>query len=326
VNTHQARRVHISRRKLALGLAIAPAIVRAQTDWPSRPVRIVVPTAAGGAVDVLARLMAPQLAQRLGQPFFVENRPGPGTILGMQAVARSPADGYTLLFAAGPLAINSALGMTLPYDPMTDFTYVSKVASIPTLVVVHPSRPHRTLADLVRAGRQEGLNMAVPVVGSLTHLLAEVLRTHSGANFIIVPYRGAGLAVQDVVAGNVDAFYDGLVPTGQHVLAGRLRGIAVGSRTRSPLLPDVASVSEQGMDDLLASAFFGMLGPSGLPEGIVARLHAALLEALAADEVRERLLAQGYVIDGTTGDEYRSFIAAEIARWKPVVAAAGIRI
>lgn len=308
----------------AIGVALArPAFGQA---WPSRPVRIVVPTAPGGAVDVLARLTAPQLAARLGQPFFVENRPGPGTILGMQSVARSAADGHTLLFAAGPLAINSALGMALPYDPMTDFTYISKVASIPTLVVVHPSRPHRTLADVVRASHAGGVDMAVPVVGSLTHLLAEVLRTHSGPGFVIVPYRGAGLAVQDALAGTVDAFYDGLVPTGQHVLAGLLRGIAVGSRARSPMLPDVATVAEQGMDDLIASAFFGMLGPAGLPEGIVARLHAALLEALAAPELRDRLVAQGFQIDGTTGEEYRSFIAAEIARWKPVVAAAGIRI
>jgi tripartite-type tricarboxylate transporter receptor subunit TctC len=313
----------------APALLLLPRIAAAQADaWPNRAVRLIVPVAAGGALDNVARQLAQQLQERLGQSFVVENRSGAAGIIGMDAVAKATPDGYTMLFAAAPIALNTALGMRLPYDAERDFAPVSLVASIPALAAVHPSRPYRSLDDLVAAGRTpQGVTVAVPIVGSVTHLMAEVLRAKSGPNFTVAAYRGAGQAIQDAVAGNVDAFYDALVPTGQQVIAGRLRGVAVGSRTRSRLLPDVATVVEQGYPELVGSGFYGLLAPARTPEAIVARLHQAVVAAMGADSaLRRRLEAQGYEVHASTPQEYSTFIRSEIARWTPVVRAANIRV
>ena len=202
------------------------------------------------------------------------------------------------------------------------------VASIPALCVVQPSLPYRTLDDLVAAGRTErGITMAVPNIGSVTHLMAEVLRAKSRPNFTVAAYRGAGQAIQDVLAGNVASFYDALLPTGQQVVAGRLRGVAVGSRNRSPMLPDVPTVVEQGYPELIGSGFYGLLAPANTPPAIVARLREAVVASLGADSpVRQRLIEQGYEVHASTPQEYTDFIRNEIARWTPVVRAAGIRV
>ncbi|MGG5820402.1 Bug family tripartite tricarboxylate transporter substrate binding protein [Falsiroseomonas sp. HW251] len=316
------------RRSLAL-LATAtlasPAL--AQEAWPARSVRVVVPTAAGGALDVVARLLGQRLSERFGQSFVIDNRGGAAGVVGMDAVAKAAPDGYTLLFAAAPIALNTALGMSLPYDAERDFAPVSLVASIPTLLAVHPSRPERSIAEVLAAGRTPGgFSMAVPNVGAVTHLTAEVLRARSGPNFTVVAYRGAGQAVQDAVSGQVNGFYDALVPTGAQVLSGRLRAIAVGSNRRSPMLPDVATVVEQGMPELVASGFYGLLFPARIAPSTVERLHDAVAEALAeGGELRRNLLGQGYEVHASTPAEYSAFIRTEIARWTPVVRAAGIR-
>jgi tripartite-type tricarboxylate transporter receptor subunit TctC len=311
----------------ALALA-RPAFAQAPEAWPARAVRIVVPTAAGGALDVTARLVAQRFTEKFGQSFVVENRGGAAGIVGMDAVAKAAPDGYTVLFAAAPIALNTALGMTLPYDVDRDFAPVSLVSSVPALAVVHPSRPERSLQDVIDSGKSSrGFNMAVPIVGSVTHLMAEVLRAKSGPNFTVIPYRGAGQAVQDAVAGQVHGFYDALVPTGQQVRAGRLRAIALGSRQRNPLLPDVATVVEQGMPELIGSGFYGMLVPSQTSPVIVQRLHAAVVEALAeGTEARRTLISQGYEVHASTPAEYTAFIRNEIARWTPVVRSAGIKV
>lgn len=318
-------------RRILLATALAaPTIARAQTAaWaPSRPIRIIVPYTAGGASDITARLIADRLRGPLGQPGVVENRAGASGIIGTDAVAKAAPDGYTVLFAAAPIALNSALGISLPYDVERDFAPVSLVASIPSLVAVHPSRPERTLQDVIAAGRSAGgFSMAVPNVGAVTHLTAEVLRARSGANFTVVAYRGAGQAIQDALSGQVNGFYDALVPTGAQVQAGRLRAIAIGSNQRSPMLPDVPTVVEQGMPELIASGFYGLLFPARTPPAIVARLHAAVAEALAeGGELRRTLIGQGYEVHASTPGEYTAFIRAEIARWTPVVRAAGIRV
>ena len=297
-------------------------------NWPTRSVRVVVPTAAGGALDQVARQLGQRLGERFGQSFVIDNRGGAAGVVGMDAVAKAAPDGYTVLFAAAPIALNTALGISLPYEVERDFAPVSLVASIPSLVAVHPSRPERTLQDLVAAGRSAGgFSMAVPNVGSVTHLTAEVLRSRSGANFTVVAYRGAGQAIQDALSGQVNGFYDALVPTGAQVQAGRLRAIAIGSNQRSPMLPDVPTVVEQGMPELIASGFYGLLFPARTPPAIVARLHAAVVEALVeGGELRRTLIGQGYEVHATTPAEYTAFIRSEIARWTPVVRAAGIRV
>lgn len=312
---------------LAGGTLAAPALAQGTDAWPSRAVRVVVPTAAGGALDTVARLLGQRLTERFGQSFVIENRGGAAGVIGMDAVAKAAPDGHTVLFAAAPIALNTALGMNLPYEVERDFAPVSLVASIPSLVAVHPSRPERNLAEVIAAGRGAGFSMAVPNVGAVTHLTAEVLRARSGANFTVVAYRGAGQAIQDALSGQVNGFYDALVPTGAQVQAGRLRAIALGSRQRSPMLPDVATVVEQGMPELIASGFYGLLFPARVAPGIVARLHAAATEALAeGGELRRNLIGQGYEVHATTPAEYTAFIRAEIARWTPVVRQAGIRV
>jgi len=325
----------VSARASRRAVIAAPAVLllprgaSTQGDaWPNRPVRLVVPVVAGGALDNVARQVAQQLQQRLGQTFVVENRSGAAGVIGMDAVAKAAPDGTTFLFAAAPIALNTALGMRLPYDVERDFAPVSLVASIPALAAVNPATPYRSLDDLVAAGRTpQGVSVAVPNVGSVTHLMAEVLRAKSGPNFTVAAYRGAGQAIQDVLAGNVAAFYDALVPTGQQVIAGRLRGIAVGSRNRSPLLPDVPTVVEQGYPELIGSGFYGLLAPARTPPAIVAALHAAVVAVLGPDSpVRQRLESQGYEVHASTPEEYTAFIRNEIARWTPVVRAAGIRV
>lgn len=319
-------------RRAALALAAAAGIAaaaRAQAPaWPSRSVRVVVPTVPGGALDTVARLLCQRLGEALGQNFVVENRGGAAGITGMDTVAKATPDGHTLLFAAAPIALNTALGMTLPYDPLRDFAPISLVASIPTLVVAHPATPFHTLADLVEAGRAiQGIAMGVANAGAVTHLMAEVLRARSGQGFTVVTYRGAGQGIQDVLAGRVQAFYDALVPTGQQVQAGRLRGIAIGSRHRSPLLPEVATVVEQGMPELLGSGFYGLLAPARTPEAALRAVHAAATAVLMeGGEVRRRLLELGYEVEATTPEGYGAFIRAEIERWTPVVRAAGIKV
>ncbi|WP_137178689.1 tripartite tricarboxylate transporter substrate binding protein [Roseomonas sp. AR75] len=313
---------------LALGALATPALAQGATAWPTRPVRFVAPTAAGGALDMVARLLAQKLSDQFGQSFLVENRGGAAGVPGMDTVAKAQPDGYTLLFAAAPIALNTALGMRLPYDVGRDFAPVSLVASIPALAVVHPTRPERSLADVIAAGKTPaGFNMAVPNVGAVTHLMAEVLRAKSGPGFTVVAYRGAGQAIQDALSGNVHGFYDALVPTGAHVVGGRMRGIAIGSRQRHPMLPDVATVIEQGMPELLGSGFYGILAPAGTDPAIQRKLHAGIVAAMGdGTELRTRLIAQGYEVHASTPEEYTAFIQNEITRWTPVVRAAGIKV
>jgi tripartite-type tricarboxylate transporter receptor subunit TctC len=316
------------RSLLAAAAATLAAPALAQDVWPTRAVRVVVPTAAGGALDTVARLLCQRLTERLGQSFVVENRGGAAGVIGMDAVAKAAPDGATVLFAAAPIALNTALGMRLPYDAERDFAPVSLVASIPTLLAVHPTRPERSIADVLAAGRTpSGFTLAVPNVGAVTHLTGEVLRARSGPNLTVVAYRGAGQAIQDALSGQVNGFYDALVPTGTQVLAGQLRAIAIGSRDRSPMMPDVATVVEQGMPELISSGFYGLLFPARTAPAIVTRLHAAVVEALAeGTELRRNLIRQGYEVHASTPGEYTAFIRSEIARWTPVVRAAGIRL
>ena len=259
---------------------------------------------------------------------LVENRGGAGGVIGMDAVAKSAPDGYTLCFCAAPIALNTALGMKLPYDPYADFAPISLVASIPALIAVHPDTPYRSVQNLVDAAKANpaGLTYAFANVGAITHLMGEALRAKTGANMTYVAYKGAGQAIVDVVSGRVPVFFDALVPTGAQVQAGKLRAIAIASRERSPLLPDVATVVEQGFPELLGSGFYGLLAPGKTPRAIVEKLHAAAVASVNQTDVREKLLAQGYEVIVSTPEEYTAYIRREIERWTPIVKAAGIKV
>jgi tripartite-type tricarboxylate transporter receptor subunit TctC len=321
------RGVLTSLTAITLSSAASPRRARAQPAgaYPSRPVRVVVPFTPGGALDTVARMVAQKMAERLGQPFLVENRPGAANVIGNDAVAKAAPDGHTLLFAAAPLALNAALGMKLPYDPLADFAPVSLVASIPILIMAHPGTPFRSLADIVAAARAAPLNYATAGVGSMPHLIGEALRARAAPQLAHIGYKGAQPALQDAVAGTVPLLIDAYIPSGVQVVAGRLRGIAVASTRRSPVLPDVATTVEQGYPELVGSGFYGLLAPARTPSAIVERLHAAVVEAVDGTDVRERLVRQGYDVHASTPAEYGAYLKREIDRWTPVVRSAGIR-
>jgi tripartite-type tricarboxylate transporter receptor subunit TctC len=322
------------RRVLGAGLAwgasgLLPARAQDTAAYPARPVRVIVPTVAGGALDNVARMLAQRMSERLGQQFIIENRPGgAGGTIGMDAVAKAAPDGYTLLFAAAPIALNTALGIKLPYDARRDFAPISLVASIPALFAVHPGTPYRTLADVVEDSkkRPDGVSYAVATIGAITHLIGEAWKARTGANLTMIAYKGAGQAIQDVMAGTVPVFLDALIPTGTQVAAGKLRGIGIASTRRSPLLPDVPTVVEQGLPELVGSGFYGLLAPARTAPEVVSKLHATVLAAIDGSDMRERLVKQGYEVLASTPQGYTDFIIGEIDRWTPVVKAAGIKV
>ena len=323
------KNVAFSRLLAVVGLfAASIALAQPAGDYPTRPIRLIVPQAAGGALDVSSRLIAARMTDHLGQPVVIENRPSAGGIAGMEAVAKANPDGYTLLMAAAPIATNTALGLKLPYNPERDFAPISLGVSIPLLFVVHPATPYRTLQDIVDDAKRQpgGVAVAIASIGSLPHLLSEMMRLKTGANLNLIFYKGSAPASLDTLSGTIPVFIDALGPVRTHVEAGKLRAIALSSRTRSPLFPSVPTVAEMGMPDLVGSAFFGLLAPAATPPAIQRRLHQAMVAALANPELRERLLKQGYEIHATTGEEYTAFMKNEINRWTPVVKAAGIKV
>ena len=295
--------------------------------YPARTVRVVVPFAPGGALDTVARLVSQKLAERLGQPFVVENKPGAANMIGNDLVAKAAPDGYTLLFAAAPIALNQALGIKTPYDAQKDLAPISLVASGGVLVLVHPSTPYRTMQDIVQAAKASpnGLNYATAGVGSMPHLIGEGWKVQTGANLVHIGYKGSAQAMQDAVAGTVTVLLDGYIPSGAQVHAGKLRAIAYGAPTRSALLPDVPTTAEQGFPELVGGGFFGLMAPAATPQPIIDKLYAAVREIIRQPEVRERLIKQGYEVHGSTPTEYAAYIRREIERWTPVVKAAGIK-
>ncbi len=296
-------------------------------DYPNRAVRMIVPQAAGGGLDASTRVIATRLTENLGQSIVIENRPSAGGIAGMEAVAKAAPDGYTVLMASATVALNNALGMKLPYDLERDFAPVSLGVSIPMLFVAHPASAYRSLRDVVEDSKRQsgGVAVAIASIGTLPHLLSEMMRFKTGANLNLIFYKGAAPASLDVLSGQIPFFIDAISPVGTHVAAGKLRALALAAKARSPLFPDVPTVAEQGMPDLVGAAFYGLLVPARTPPAIQRRLHQAMVAALAHPEVRERLLKQGYEIHASTGEEYAAYMKNEIGRWSPVVKAAGIK-
>lgn len=312
---------------LAASFAAAQSVAQTGSDFPARAVRLIVPQAAGGGLDASTRVIAARLSENLGQSVVIDNRPSAGGIAGMESVARSPADGYTLLMASATVALNTALGMKLPYDAERDFAPISLGVSIPMLFVVHPATPYRSLRDVVEDSRRQsgGVAVAIASIGTLPHLLSEMMRFKTGANLNLIFYKGAAPASLDALSGQIPFFIDAISPVGTHVAAGKLRALALAAKSRSPLFPEVPTVAEQGMPDLVGAAFYGLLAPARTPVAIQRRLHQAMVASLSHPEVRERLLRQGYEIHASTGEEYAAYMKSEIARWAPIVKSAGIK-
>ncbi|WP_439519474.1 Bug family tripartite tricarboxylate transporter substrate binding protein [Hydrogenophaga sp.] len=327
----------LSRRTLvALSVAVTafPGLVAAQSAWPTKPVRIVVPFAPGGTTDILARVLAPELSKTLGQSFVVDNRGGAGGNIGAEVVAKSPPDGYTLLMGTvGTHGINKSLYAKLPYDPQKEFAPITLVAGVPNVMVMNTRRAQslgiNSVADFVKYAKANPgkLNMASSGNGTSIHLAGELFKSRTGIFMTHIPYRGSGPAMADMLAGSVDVMFDNLPSAMPHIQSGALKAFAVTSAVRSAALPDVPTVAEAGkLPGFEASSWFGLLAPAGTPPDVVARLQQESAKALGLPAVKERLLAQGAIPSGNTPQEFTKLIDDEIVKWAAVVKASGARV
>lgn len=326
----------LSRRRLlitAAAVAFAPLPVLAQSAWPSRPVRIVVPFAPAGTTDILARALAPELSRAFGQPFVIENKPGAGGNVGADLVAKS-TDGHTLLMGTvGTHAINPALYARMPYDHVKDFVPVTLVAGVPNVLVMNPAKAEamgiKGVPDLIRVAKANPgkLNMASSGNGTSIHLAGELFKTMTGTYMVHFPYRGSGPALLDLMGGNMDLMFDNLPSAMPHIKAGKLKALAVTSAERSSALPDLPTVAEAGpLKGFEASSWFGLLAPAGTAPEVVNRLQQETAKALATPALKERLQAQGAIPSGMSPADFAKFIAAETKKWAAVVKASGATV
>ncbi len=306
--------------------AFASMLLHAQT-YPAKAVRVVIPFPPGGAADTLIRPLTVKLADALGQQFVADARPGANGNIAAEIVARAPADGYTLLFGNSSLPISVSLYDKLSFDVTRDFTPVSLVAMTPSVLVVHPSLPVRNIKDLIVLAKKQPnkLNYASGGVGNTMHLAAALLDTMAGIQMTHVPYKGAGPAIVDVIAGQCDMVFVNIAPVLGHIRAGKAVPIAVTSKTRSSVLPDVPTVAESGMPGYESSTWYGFLGPAGMPREIVMKLNAAIVTAVGSKDLRERYIALGAEPETSTPEAFAAAIRNDIPAWAKVVKAAGAK-
>jgi tripartite-type tricarboxylate transporter receptor subunit TctC len=324
------------RRRILVSAALLPLSLRAQTAWPAKAVRIVVPFAAGGTTDILARALAPELQRALSQPVIVDNKPGAGGNNGAADVAKAAADGHTLLMGTvGTHAINPALYTKMPYDHVKDFVPITLVAGVPNVLVMNPVHAQQngidSVATLIAFARKRPgkLNMASSGNGTSIHLAGELFKTMTGTFMLHLPYGGSGPALIDLIAGNTDLMFDNLPSALPHIKSGRLTALAVTSSARSAALPELPTVEEAGgaaLKGYEASSWFGLLAPAGTPMEIVNRVQAETAKALGSPALKERLQSQGAVPSGMTSAEFARHIAAETAKWARVVKASGAKV
>jgi len=317
-------------RYLASSLLVClPLVAAAQAgDFPNKAIRLVVPFPPGGATDAAARLVAVKMSEHWGQPVLVDNRAGAGGNVGSDLVAKSPADGYTLVMGVtGSHAINTSLYSKMPYDPVADFVAISQVAVVPNVLVVHPSVPAKNLAELVALAKKEPgkLNYASLGNGTAAHLGMEMLKSDAGVDITHVPYKGSAPAVSDLLAGQVQMMVDGLPSALPHIKAGKLRAIALTSLRRSPSLPDLPTIAET-YPGFYADAWSGLFAPKGTPQPVVDKLSAEVQRILKLPDVREKLAALGAEPVGSTQAEFTAHVKREIDKWAKVVKASGAKV
>jgi tripartite-type tricarboxylate transporter receptor subunit TctC len=318
------------RRTLMGALAAAPLLptsARAQAEWPTRPVTVLVPFVAGGPSDITARAIATRM--NIGQPVVAENRPGANGEVAARAVVRSAPDGHMLFVGSiGVFAINAALRPNLGYDPIRELTPITLAVTTPNVLVVNAEKvPVRTMAELIDWLKQNRgkTSYSTSGVGSSDHLTMELFKQRTGTDPEHVPYQGGAAAATDLIAGNVQLSFQNLGTVAAHIQGGRLRAIAVTSAERNRLLPDVPTAIEQGLPDFVVTSWQAVMAPAGMAPALQARVHAAVVEALKHPENVQRLNAIGFDVVGNSPAEYRAFQEAEIARWREVVRAANIR-
>ena len=328
INTKHQPKYKPSAVRMLLGLALAGfAGATLAQAYPSKTVRMIVPFAPGGNTDIIARIVVPGMSKALGQQIIIDNRGGAGSMLGTDMAAKSPPDGYTLLMVSAAHVINPAMVKKLPFDPVKSFAAISKVADVPSAIVVHPSLPVKNARQLIALAKTKPgqLNYGSAGRGSIGHLSAELLGSVAQIKMTHVPYKGAGPALTDTMAGHVELLISSMPAVIGQSRAGKLRMIAQGGEKRSPAAADVPTMIESGVPGFVVTAGFGLFAPAGTPRPAIDRVLGALKSALSDAAVRDRLSGEGADPVGSTPEEYEQFTRAEIEKWIKVARAAGIQ-
>jgi tripartite-type tricarboxylate transporter receptor subunit TctC len=317
----------LASRALAVCLAAVSGYSSAQ-DFPSKPLRLVVGSTPGGGTDISARLIAPKMSEQLGQQVVVENRPGATTTIGVNYVVRSAPDGYTLLMGVSSLAINPHILKNVPYDALKDLAPVTQVLVAPNIMVAHPSLPIRTVMDLVAFARARPgqLNFAAGGAGSSQHLAIELFLYMTGTKIVHVPYKGQGMALIDVVAGQVSLMMANVISALPHVRSARLRALGVTGSKRTTVAPDIPTIAEAGVPGYEVLQWYGVLAPAATPREIIGRLHGVIAHAVQDPKIRERIVADAGEPVGNTPDEFSAILRADYKKWGDVIRKAGIRV
>ena len=312
---------------VALFTLLAAGLVAAQ-GYPARQVRIVVPFPPGGTSDILARTIGARLAEPLGQPVVIENRPGAGGNIAADHVARSTPDGYTLLMGTSSLAISQSLYRKLNFDLIRDFAPVTQAVNYANLLVVHPTAGVSTVSELLALARAKPGSLTYGTAGNGTppHMTGELFKAYTGVNILHIPYKGGAPAIVDLVAGQIPMMFDNVPPLLPHVRSGRIKALAVTSLARIPVLPEVPTLHELGLKEFDAVGWNGLLAPAGTPREIVNRLHAEVARVLRIPEVRDQLTSQGADIVANAPDEFSAWIRVEVKKWAEVVRVSGAKI
>src|SRR5438094_474318 len=308
---------------LVSGLLAGQAL--GQTDYPARPVRIVVPSPPAGGTDIIARVLAQHFSKSLNQQFFVENRPGAGNMIGIESVARATPDGYTLLFTASTLALNSVLYRKVSYDPVRDFAPITLAATTANVLIVNPALPVKSLSDLIALARQQPghLTYGTPGIGTSPHMSMELFKSMAGVDLRHIPYRGTAPAVTDIISGQIHAMFANALTARPQVEAGKVRALGVSGPRRISAMSEVPPVSDtvRGYE---AMQWYGMVAPAKTPRAIILRLHGAAIAALKTEEMKEKLASDGAEPEGSTSEAFAELIKSELEKWAKVAREANL--
>ena len=316
-------------RCIALVSALLPAWPASAAEaYPDKPIRLIVPQPPGGTSDILARVLASKLAENLRQQIIIDNRAGASGTIGTDLAAKSPPDGYTLVLVYTTHATTPGIYGKLPYDPVADFAPITLAAAAPLLLVVHPKIPVTSVKELIAYAktRPGDLNFCSAGNGSGSHLAGELFNTMTGVKLTHIPYKGSGLAITELIGGQVQLMFAGIVPIDPHVKSGRVRSIAVTSAKRSVAIPQVPTIAESGLPGFEVVGWYGVLAPARTPHPVVARLHNEFVKILQTQDIRDRLLSEGAEPVGNTPAEFTAFIKTDIGRWAKVIKAAGAKL
>jgi len=310
----------------ALAITLFTPALGAQ-PYPAKPVRLIVPFAAGGSTDLLARTLATKLQESLGQTVIVDNRPGAGGNIGTEAAAKAAPDGYTLLMGTNANAVNHSLYTNLRFDFLRDFEPISKVCSFLFILSLHPSVPANSVAELIALAKKRPgeLTFSSAGVGTGSHLAGELFNIMADVKLVHVPYKGNAPSVTDLLGGQVSLSFINAIVVLPHLKSGKLRGLAVSSLQRFPVMPEMPTISEAGLPDFEAVGWNGLFAPSGTPREVIQRLNAETVRILKSPEIREKLVAQGAIVEGTSADDLAAFLRVDVERWSKTIKASGAK-